>query len=204
MIKLSIKVICSVCFIFDYFNIYSQENNAQIIAKEFQPTNYTITHSPIKTKLWNIENVIIAFYETPIYHKYENMTYEHNLVKGYLLIPNNNTFKKILIDEYEDDNVDTEILSVFFANADNDKEKELIILTGNTHRLEYLYNGTEYSVYIYDNISTKDIPEKLSVLTNPKFDVFNINFEGTLDDKNHKAKFKTAEAVKKELKKLGF
>ena len=93
---------------------------------------------------------------------------------------------------------------MFFANADNDKEKELIILTANTHRLEYLYDGTEDNVYIYDDISIKNVPEKFTLLTNPKFHIFNQNFEGFQDDKSHNAKFKTADAIKKEFKKLGF
>lgn len=182
----------------------SQETDAKSIAQKFMPKNSSLAHTIIETSVWDFPKATIVFYTEDLTHEYKDISYERQAVNGYFIWNDGKTDRKILIDHFEDDNVDTKILSVFFANADNDKQKELIILTANTHRLEYLYDGTEYNVYIYDDISIKNVPEKFTLLTNPKFDVFNQNFEGFQDDKNHKAKFKTADAIKKELKKLGF
>lgn len=183
---------------------FSQETDAKSIAEKFMPKNSSLAHAVIEKSVWNFPKATIVFYTEDLTHEYKDIVYERQAVNGYFIWNDGKTDRKILIDHFEDDNVDTIILSVFFANADNDKQKELIILTANTHRLQYLYDGTEYGVYIYDDITNKNIPEKFTLLTNPKFDVFNQNFEGFLDDKNHKAKFKTADAIKRELKKLGF
>lgn len=199
-----LKNIYIVTFILHAAIGFSQETDVKSIAKKFMPKNSSLAHAVIETSVWDFPKATIVFYTEDLTHEYKDIVYERQAVKGYFLWNDGKTDRKILIDHFEDDNVDTEILSVFFANADNDKQKELIILTANTHRLEYLYDGTEYGVYIYDDISIKNVPEKFKLLTNPKFDAFNKNFEGFQDDKNHKAKFKTADAIKKELKKLGF
>lgn len=180
------------------------QKDSKSVAQKFMPKNSSLAHEVIETTVWDFPKATIVFYTEDLIHKYKDIVYERQAVNGYFIWNDGKMNRKILIDHFEDDNVDTEILSVFFANADNDKQKELIILTANTHRLQYLYDGTEYGIYIYDDISTKNAPEKFTLLTNPKFDVFNENFEGFQDDKNHTAKFKTADAVKKELKKLGF
>lgn len=183
---------------------FSQETDAKSIDQKFMPKNSSLAHAVIETSVWDFPKATIAFYTEDLTLEYKDIVYERQAVNGYFIWNDGKMDRKILIDHFEDDNVDTKILSVFFANADNDKQKELIILTANTHRLEHLYDGTEYGVYIYDDISIKNVPEKFKLLTNPKFDIFNQNFEGFQDDKNHKAKFKTADAIKKELKKLGF
>jgi|GEM_PF-3046349 len=183
---------------------FSQETDAKSIDQKFMPKNSSLAHAVIETSVWDFPKATIAFYTEDLTLEYKDIVYERQAVNGYFIWNDGKMDRKILIDHFEDDNVDTKILSVFFANADNDKQKELIILTANTHRLEHLYDGTEYGVYIYDDISIKNVPEKFTLLINPKFDIFNQNFEGFQDDKNHKAKFKTADAIKKELKKLGF
>lgn len=184
---------------------FSQNTNLEKIALEFKPKAHAIAHQPIKANFWGIKNAIILFYDTVITDTSEYGTYSHNRIQSFILIPDGSSYKKILIDEFEDDNVETEILSVFFANADEDSEKELIILTSNTHRLQYLYDGTEYTVYFYDNFNSNKIPEKMKSLRNPKLDIFSKNnFEGFLDDSDYISKYKNAEDIKKELKQLGY
>jgi len=199
-----LKNVCLTAFLLTTTISFSQETDAKSIVQKFMPKNSSLAHAVIETSVWDFPKATIVFYTEDLTHEYKDIVYERQAANGYFIWNDGKTYRKILIDHFEDDNVDTKILSVFFANADNDKEKELIILTANTHRLEYLYDGTEYNVYIYDNISIKNLPEKFTLLINPKFDVFNQNFEGFQDDKNHKANFKTADAIKKELKKLGF
>lgn len=91
-------------------------------------------------------------------------------------------------------------LSVFFANADDDKDKEFIVMTTNTHRLQYLYEGTHYNVSFYDAFSAKSIPKKLIAVHNKVTELFSDNFEGLLDDEYQTAQFKSAADVKTTLK----
>ena len=109
-----------------------------------------------------------------------------------------------MIAKFEDDNVDTNIESVFFANADKDKVKELIIISTVVHRLQYLYEGTEYSTSVFDDFKIGKTPKKLEEL----YDMNNKlsgGLEGYMEGNgNRKSKIKTAVDVKKKLKKLGY
>ncbi len=95
-------------------------------------------------------------------------------------------------------------ISVFFANADDDKDKEFIVMTTNTHRLQYLYEGTHYNVSFYDAFSAKSIRKKLTAVHNKATELFSDNFEGLLDDEYQTARFKSADDVKKQLQKSDY
>lgn len=180
----------------------SEDARKQKIAELFKPKNAVIVHQIIETNIWEMKNVVIVFYES----KYlDNDKRERQYIEGYLLIPNQkNQYKKVLISKFVDDNVDTEINSVFFANADNDKEKELIVLTKNQHRLQYLYDGTEYSTFVFDDFKKEKVPTEMKLLGEISNELF-AGFDGFLDDNpNSKAKYKTAEEIKNRLKKLGY
>jgi hypothetical protein len=175
------------------------------IAEKLKPKNSKITHEVIETEIWGRKNSIIAFYETKYIDSVStNRNYERQYVEAYILVFQNKTWKKIFINKFEDDNVFTEIQSVFFSNADKDKEKELIIFTTCNHRLQYLYDGTEYSTWVFDNLNINEIPKEAKFL-NEISEKLNGGFEGYLEDnENSKAKFKNANDIKKELKRLGF
>ena len=183
---------------------YKQTENLtkQSVAELFKPKNASIVHQIIETDIWEMKNVILVFYESRYLDEDQR---ERQYIEGNLLIPNQkNQYKKVLISKFEDDNVDTEINSIFFANADKDKEKELIILTKNQHRLQYLYDGTEYSTFVFDNFKKVKTPKEMTLLADISNELFG-GFDGFLEDNpNSKAKFKTAEQVKKQLKKLGY
>lgn len=181
------------------------KKTATEIAESFKPINSEIAHPVIETKVWGKKNVIIAFYESR-YIDNENTTspQERQYIEGFLLVPDTkNNYKKILIDRFEDDNVDTIITSVFFANADKDKEKELIILTCCSHRLQLIYDGTEYSTNVFDNFDMNKPPKKMNYLSDIS-GTLQGGFEGEREDGPSKANFKTASEVKVELKRLGF
>lgn len=177
----------------------------QEVAEKYKPSGSEIVHDVIKVNLWNSKNVIIAFYETRYKDDDENRD-ERQFIEGFLLVPDaNKNNHKILINKWEDDNVHTEIRSVFLANADKDASKELIIISTCQHRLQYLYEGYEYVTDIYDNIDLTKIVEDQKLVEMPEVSARFSGFEGFLDHKpNSKAKFKNAEYVKKELKKLGY
>lgn len=182
----------------------SQKTDFKAIAEKLKPKNSTIVHDVIATDLWNAKNVIIAFYET---RYVDNDKRHRQFVECYLLIPHaKDKYEKILVHEFQDDNVDTKIESVFFANADEDREKELIIISTCKHRLPYLYDGTEHMTDIFDNtdLSRKNSKKSLKKLSNMS-EKLTGGFEGFRDgDPNAKAKFKNAFEVKSELKRLGF
>jgi len=190
-------------FILITSTIYCQET-AQQIAERFKPANSKIVHSVIQQNIWGNQNAIIAFYESRYLDSISTMQkYERQYVEAYLYVLENNDYKKILINKFEDDNVDTEIKSVFFANADKDLQKELIIISTVRHRLQYLYDGTEYSTLAFDDFKLGKIPLELEVLDISE--KLSGGFEGFSDaDGNKKSKIKTAEDVRKKLKKLGY
>ncbi|MNJ82864.1 hypothetical protein D3C87_02760 [compost metagenome] len=174
------------------------------IAERFKSENAVIVHSVIQTSLWGKENSVIVFYESR-YTEEGQYPHEYQYIDAYLLIPNEkNDYKKVLISRFEDDNVDTEIQSVFFANADSDSKKELIILSTCFHSLEYLYDGTEYTTSVFDDFDTAKPPKKMTYLSKVSAQLDG-GFEGFLEDNpDSKAQFKTAAEIKKELKKLGY
>lgn len=174
------------------------------VAERFKPEDAVIVHSVIQTSVWGKENCIFVFYESR-YTEDDQYQSERQYVDAYLLVPDEkNAYKKVLINRFQDDNVDTEIQSVFFANTDSDSQKELIILSTCVHRLQYLYEGTEYSTSVFDDFDTAKPPKKMTYL--PKISSqLNGGFEGFLEENpDSKAAFKTAADVKKELKRLGY
>ncbi len=191
-------------FLCTSFLSYSQKT-AEQIAEQLKPEKSTIVHSVIQQNIWGNKNAIIAFYETRYIDSLSSkQKYERQYIEAYLLIPEKDDYKKVLINKFEDDNVDTEIRSVFFANADKDAEKELIIISTVTHRLQYLYDGTEYSTLVFDNFEVNKTPLELDILYEIS-EKLSGGFEGYVDaEGNKKAKIKNAEEVKKKLKKLGY
>lgn len=180
--------------------------NPTEIAEKYKPKNSKIVHKVIETDFWKVKNVIIAFYETS-YVEEDEYKSDRQFVECYLLIPQgNNKYQKILVTKFQDDNVDTEIQSVFFANADKDKDKELIIISTCTHRLQYLYEGTEYMTSVFDKIDLSKIGQKKQLTE--LYDISNLlrgGFTGfTEDNPNSTASFTDAVEVKKELKRLGY
>jgi hypothetical protein len=181
------------------------KESAKEIAERFKPKDAEIVHEVIQTKVWGKKDVIIVFYASRyIDDQSTTVPFERQYVEGYLLIPDDaKNYKKVLIYKFEDDNVETIIQSVFFANADKDSEKELIILTTCSHRLELLYNGTEYYNYVFDNFNMSKIPKEMTYLSDISNSIYG-GFEGDHEDGPSKADFKTASDVKAELKKLGY
>jgi hypothetical protein len=101
---------------------------------------HELPHPVIETKEWNsAEKVIIYFIPDK----------EDNLL-GYLLVPSANlTYQQVLIDTFHAEGNPTRIEAVFFANADKDKEREIIVLT-SWQQQHVDVSGTLYGTFIYD------------------------------------------------------
>jgi hypothetical protein len=193
-----------IIFVLITYNVFCQGETAQQIANKLKPEKSKIVHTVIQQDFWGIKNGIIAFYETRYLDTISaTENYERQFIEGYIIIPQKQGYRKVLINKYEDDNVDTEIESVFFANADKDESKELVIISTVTHRLQYLYDGTEYSTDIFNDFTLNNIPNELNRLDKlgSKFS----GFEGYVDSKGTtKAKYKTAADVRRKLKQMGY
>ena len=124
-------------------------------------------------------------------------------IVGYLFEPMSGAdYKKILIGNIEPNGGDPKIKSVFFANADNDSLKELIVIASWEQLLHADYGGTAYSTLVF-HAPESDATTKLT---------FNEDISNKLDGgcdcewsngRKSKAKYKTAAGVKARLKALG-
>jgi hypothetical protein len=170
-------------------------------AKRNGPPQAELTHTVIETEAWNEQKTVIAFYIIKIRLNDGTLATQ---VDGYLFIPeSNNTYEKILINNFEEEGDTPHIEAVFFANADKDKAKELIVICSYRQR-HYDVNGTFYSTFIFDDRRPGTNPTKLSFLEAVSELVSGGCDCEWRDGKKKSSKYKTAASVKLGLKKLGF
>lgn len=153
-------------------------------------------HPVIETENWLEKiNVIIAFFE-----KQEEE--EPDIIEGHLFISKDQqNYQSVLIEEYGPEGNKAQIVSVFFANADKDYEKELVVLCSWEQSIKGMIEGELYRTYIYDNFDSNSIPEKLVYLEESS-NYFSLEFDGIQEGETKKAKYKTAQSIKKKLKKI--
>jgi hypothetical protein len=187
-------------------SVLRQENEtAEMLANRLKPESTEIAHTVIESRqLDGSKNVIVAFYKKTIYEVRQMKTYidrtQHDIILGYMFIPTSNkNYEKIFIDTIPPDGGDPEIISIFFANADKDKNKELIVLCSYEQR-HYDYDGDLYETYIFDYHKDKMQFKYLSELSETFFGCDCGWRNGQIET----AKYKTAKDVKTKLKKLGF
>lgn len=169
----------------------------------------SVVHGPIST-LWNAVPVIVVLYEVTVTETKKMQTYvDHStdkIVDGYVFASTGqpNQYRRIFIGSIEPDGGDPEIEAVFFANADRDANKELVVLVKWEQLLHADYSGTYYGAFIYDDLSTvkKDALVFLSDVTD-KLGSSSRAFDrkGRRLGKNTYA---TAAEVRRRLKKLGY
>ncbi len=140
---------------------------AEMFVNRLKPDSSEFAHAVLETKSLNInKNIIVAFYEKTIYEVRQMPTYidhdDYEIIIGYLYVPiGNNNYRKVLIDTISSDGGDPEIISVFFANADKDSIKELVVLC-RYPQVHYDYGGDFYETFVYDNPT--DTTERLTYL----------------------------------------
>jgi hypothetical protein len=179
------------------------DETAEMFANRIKPDSTELAHTVIETKLLDTsKKLIIAFYKKTIYEVRQMDTYvdhsQYDIIIGNLFIPLcDNNYEKKLIYTIQPDGGDPEIISIFFANADKDKGKELIVLCKYDQR-HYDYSGAFYDTYIYD-FSNGEV-QFLKQLSE-KFWGCEC---GWRNGKTEKAKYKTAKDVRARLIKLGY
>lgn len=194
------------CGFFSYGQIIRNENeSAEVFANRIKPDSTEIAHTVFETKqLVAGKSVIIAFYERTIYEVKQMETYvdrsEYKEIDGFMFVPiSDNKYKKITIGSILADGGDPEIISVFFANADKDDNKELIVLS-KIDQHHYDYGGAFYETYIFDYSTDKKEFKCLNKLS----ELFWGCECGWREGRTEKAKYKTANEIKAKLKKMGY
>jgi hypothetical protein len=130
-------------------NIQRQENEtAEVFINKVIPDSAVLAHQIISTNIWTKKSKsFIAFYED----KRKKTNSHCNEIIGHLYFSlDNRNYKDLIITSVEEDGGCVEIVAVFFANADKDKEKELVVLCKYEQR-HYDYNGAFYETLILDD-----------------------------------------------------
>jgi hypothetical protein len=178
----------------------SGETSAQF-AEKVKPENSEVIHLVVETDVWQTaQKCIIAFYQVAkeglddvyvyVYYPLDSLSY-----------------KSIRFGPIEGEgNSAAEILSVFFVNADQDTHKELAVLCAFDFDA-YDVAGTFYYTYIFDGPTATDT-ELNHYAISSKFDdadYFGMDRpESEQKGRKEIAKFKTAKAIRAELKRLGY
>ena len=168
-----------------------------------------LSHPIIETKEWDTtKKVIICFIEFN--------SNDGGGFLGYLLTPTiNQIYKQTLIDTFFIGGGARErtIENVLFANADNDKTREIIVMTKamawSPRYADNYLDGYFYESYIYDNYNLVTPPNSLTQFK--KLSEEFQEFEGITNDsktgrilQKEKAKYKDSKAIRLRLKQLGY
>ncbi len=179
-------------------NIQRQENEStEIFINKVIPDSAVLAHQIISTNIWSKKSKsFIAFYAD----KRKRTNSNCNEITGHLYFSlDNKSYKDIIITSVEEDGGCAEIVAVFFANADKDKKKELVVLCKYEQR-HYDYNGAFYETLIFDNLVND---EQLTYLEDLSKSFFGCECSWR-EGKTETAKYKTAKSIRYKLKKMGF
>ena len=178
--------------------------SAESFILRFTPSSSKVYDKVVETS-WNNTSVIIAFFsETyffPLLDDPQQHEYKRIIATLFVSDAYKKNYTKSIIDTLIEEESLPTIEHIFFANADNDKEKELIILTtwdiNNTS-----VQGKLYSTSIYDY--AKKLPKKLLFLNN-----ISSNVNGGCDctweiGRIHRSKFKNKSDIINGLQSLGY
>jgi len=152
----------------------------------------------VETTEWSESPAVIAFY-TQKYYTEENATVPNLRTLAYIFMPTaNEYYKRILVDTFCNDDKPVKINKVFFANADSDATKELVIMASSAQS-----GGAIYYNRIYDNV-VKPMPAKLRRIPDAKTKITG-GFDGmTRDGKTGHVEYKTKDDILEALKSAGF
>jgi hypothetical protein len=179
------------------FQIKTNETCIEFIER-IKPKNKLICHKIIEANklITGYKNSIISFYRQNTSDKTIN---KYTLM--YIYTSKNGTdYVENFVDSLSWDlDVPTEILSVFYVNADGKKGKELAVLiscSGTTKE----YSGTFYDVIFY---TFSQINNQLEIIRYEKFEDYFPTCDCSWSDGTiHKSRLKTAQTIKDEIRLL--
>jgi hypothetical protein len=183
------------------------DESAKVFATRCRPLYSWYTdemgEKTIESTEWSEEKAVVAFY-TQKYklEKEDPKIKDGKRILAYLFMPaGKGLYKRIFIDTFSNDEKPVTITSAFFANADSDPAKELVILTTTPWR-DPQSNGTLYTTHIYDNIPGRPFPARLKSLDDAANKVAG-GLDGMSNNKATRPKCKNEKDVREALKKLG-
>jgi hypothetical protein len=185
--------------------VRQEHETARAFVDRFKPDSSVVAHDIIETGvLDSTKKIIIAFFKrqrfplhqtsTPTYADYSSDGY----VVGYLYLPlASQTYQRVLLDTIPPYGSTPEVIAVFFANADRDRDKELVVLC-QFDQVHHSFGGTEYQTFIYDY--SKGKTRYLKTLSG-RFSGCECDWE---DGKRTKAAYKTAADIRSGLARMGY
>lgn len=182
---------------------YDYETAAQF-AERLKPKNAILTHQVIEAK-WNEKPVVIAFYK----HTYQlpkekdpDQQVCQKITGSVYIETDSNSYRKTGFGAIETEGGEPNIETVFFANADKDNTKELILIASWVQQHNDV-SGMLYGIYVfdYDLSNTKSDWTFLKKISNQLDGGCECSWS---DGTSKKAKYKKASEVKAALIKLGF
>ena len=206
MKKLSLTFTFIILTFFSFSQTFSRlanESADSFIKRVFKVDE--LAHPVIETKEWDsAKKVIFAFIaiNTQAYEHYDEN--KESIVLGYCFFKtSSNLYQRALIDTFHENGGEPKIETVFFANTDKDKEREIAIIvrTPQIHRGAGIY-GDFYDIYFYDNPNLLLPPNKLALFEklSSKFS----GFEGDQNNKHFKFRYKDVASIRKALKEMGY
>lgn len=201
--KLVIAMLVSLCLVPSCFgqDVKRVENETnEAFAKRNAPPQSELVHTVIQTTAWNNPNSVIAFYR----HEDKEGKYTVTIVDGYLFIPTSTgAYEKILINHFEEEGAPADIEAVFFANADKDPAKELVVLC-SWKQQHYDFQGTMYGTFVFDDLKKDVHPAELTLLESVSKKVSGGCDCRHRDGSKPDRRFRTAAQVRAGLKRLGY
>jgi hypothetical protein len=177
---------------------------AEQFASRLKPDNSTLTYKIIETK-WNGLPVVVALYDQTYKLLKQNdpdqQTY-HRIIGTVFIRLDSNYYSKTSFGTIDTEGGDPIIETVFFANADKDKTKELIVIASWQQR-HYEVNGTLYGTFVFDHELTSATLEwnLLEDISNQLSGGCECSWS---DGTSKKAKFKTENDIRAELLRLSY
>ena len=166
--------------------------------KRIYPNKETV-HPIFQVKEWDTTRLMIVAFFAPTTAEQE----EGIGAFGFAFVEKeNNKYAQIVIDTiYQEGDLPT-IETVFFANCDKDKKREMFVL--NTYNIKHQgVSGKIYETKVYDDINMAKPPRKFRFLEAQSAQ-FDGGFEGENEEGKQKAKYKEVKEIRGELKRLGF
>lgn len=158
----------------------------------------------MQTTEWTTDSAVVAFYVQNYNIGEGDIDFKDSKrILAYMFLPTGKgMYKRVFIDSFSNDNNAVKVETAFFANADSDAAKELIIISTSIVRSKQV-SGTFYATTIYDNISPRAFPAKLRRLDAIGEQVSG-GLDGTRDGRSSSPKIRNEKDVREALKKLGF
>ena len=162
-----------------------------------------MTSKVIETREWTAEPSVIAFYSQKYYVQEDGaLPHDNFRTLAFMFVPTGkDMYKRVFIDTFISGGRPVSIGAAFFANADSDNVKELIIMATSAQK-DALGAGTQYINKVYDNFN-RAIPLRLRRLDDATTKVEG-GFDGNRDGKPQKPKYKTQKEIAEALKKMGY